>query len=141
MQNPQAIMALDVGEKRIGVAIADPIARIAHPLTTLPHDSDVLDRIAEMIANQKVGTVVVGLPRGLDGQETAQTKVVREFNQTLQTKLGIMTTLQDEALTSVMAEEELKNSKKPYSKEDIDSYAAAHILQDYLTSSQLKEKV
>lgn len=139
MADTQSIMALDVGEKRIGVAIADPIAKIASPHRTISNNEHVFDQLRELIADQHVGTVVVGLPRGLEGQETAQTQTIRDFNEKLQQELNLKTVFQDEAVTSVIAEEKLKELGKPYAKEDIDMYAAAQILEDYLHSSVVKE--
>lgn len=139
MADTQSIMALDVGEKRIGVAIASPIAKIANPHKTITNDEHIFDQLKGLIADQHVGTVVVGLPRGLEGQETAQTQTIRNFNEKLQQQLKLQTVFQDEAVTSVIAEEKLKELGKPYSKEDIDMYAAAQILEDYLHSSAIKE--
>lgn len=135
-----AILALDVGEVRVGVALANPIARIASPLTTLQNNEQLIDGINKLVQENQVGTVVVGLPRGLEGQETAQTEKIRQFNAELQEKTGLTTVLQDEAVTSVLAEDHLKKTKKTYTKEDIDMYAAAQILQDYL-DNQLVRKV
>jgi putative Holliday junction resolvase len=139
MQGPQIIMALDVGEKRVGVAIADSVARFASPLTTLSNDDQLLDQLKALITEYSVREIVVGLPRGLEGQETAQTKISRAFNEQLHADVKLPTILQDEAVTSIAAEEKLKASGKPYHKEDIDMYAAAQILEDYLLSHPVKE--
>lgn len=139
MPSAQNILALDVGERRIGVALANPIARIAQPLLTIQNDAQTFEHIEELLAEHQIGTIVVGLPRGLEGQETGQTTYVRQFNQQLEKKIGVKTVFQDETITSVMAEEDLKRLKKAYSKEDIDMYAAAHILQDYLDQTPEKE--
>ena len=77
--------------------------------------------------------VVVGLPRGLDGHDTAQTLAVRRFtDDTIWRKLHIEAVFQDEAGTSSVAEDRLKEAGKPYAKADIDAEAATIILQDYL---------
>jgi putative Holliday junction resolvase len=136
MQEPGAIMALDVGERRIGVAVADPIAKIAHPLTTIENNEMVFSTIKDLIINQRIKTVVLGLPRDQEGQETQQTQSVREFAKRLEEELGIEVNFQDESVTSITAEEALKGLNKPYSKEDIDRYAAAYILEDYLQVAQ-----
>lgn len=137
MAEPKYILALDVGQRRIGVALANSIARMASPLTTLINDEDLFDKLKELIEENHVDTVVIGLPRGLEGQETAQTTYVREFSKTFQDKLKIDYVFQDEAVTSVIAEQELKQGKKPYKKEDIDMLAARQILEDYLHSEIL----
>lgn len=126
------ILALDVGDTRIGVAAANSIARIASPLVTLHHTDTIFDDIQETIISQGASLLVVGLPRGLDGQETAQTEHIRAFAAELRQYVTIPMELQDEALTSQKAEAELDRRKKPYSKGDIDALAAAFILEDYL---------
>ena len=126
------ILALDVGAQRIGVARANSIARIASPLTTLQHTDQIFDDIVRLLKQEQVDELVVGLPRGLDGQETDQTRYVRRFVADLQQHISIPLHLQDEALTSVKAEKELEARKKPFAKGDIDALAATYILGDYL---------
>ena len=75
---------------------------------------------------------MIGLPRGLDGQETAQTMTVRAFGTMLGKALKLPVHWQDEALTSVQAASELEQRGKAYRKADIDSLAAVYILEDYL---------
>jgi putative Holliday junction resolvase len=126
------IVALDVGAQRIGVARANSIARIASPLTTLQHTDQVLSDIAALLKQEQADELVVGLPRGLEGQETDQTRTIRQFVAELQDHLTLPIHLQDEALTSVKAEKELEARRKPYAKGDIDALAATYILSDYL---------
>jgi putative Holliday junction resolvase len=134
---PRAILALDVGDRRIGVARAGVEARLAQPLTTLLHDDDIWQTLARLIEEQQADTVVVGLPRGLDGQETAQTGVARAFAGTLEQRLKVAVYLQDEAVTSKRAETELNARGKPYQKGDIDALAATYILEDYLLGKEV----
>jgi len=127
------ILALDVGAQRIGVATANVIARIASPLVTIPNNESIVETVQQLIAENDVEMLVVGLPRGLDGQETAQTQTVRDFVSNLQQTIGdFPMQFQDEALTSRKAEEELEARGKPYQKGDIDALAATYILDDYL---------
>ena len=122
-------LGIDYGVKRIGLATGDSESKLAHALETVSPEglAAVIDREGPFEA------VVLGLPRNLDGGETAQTLAVRHFNDdVLWRKLGIDAILQDEAATSQVAEENLKESGKPYVKADIDAEAAAIILQDYL---------
>ena len=128
----QTVLALDVGEKRIGVARANAAVRLATPLITLTNDDGVWDRLRKLIEDEQVATLVVGLPRGLEGQETAQTKNVQEFIEELQERLMIPVVTRYEAVTSVQAEAELKQRGKPYEKGEVDALAATYILQDYL---------
>lgn len=126
------ILALDVGEKRIGVATASVISRLPHPLTTIIRTENVMHDIVALAAEQRATALVVGLPRGLDGQETAQTKATRDFIAELERHVRVPVHWQDEAVTSRQAEEELRRRGKPYEKGDIDALAATYILEDYL---------
>src|SRR6266702_8071415 len=84
LQDPKAsVMALDVGGRRIGVAIASVAARIAHPLTTLNTGETTLQDIKKLIETESVAALCVGLPRGLDGQQTQQTGVIQAFVEAL----------------------------------------------------------
>lgn len=129
--HPQQVLAFDVGEKRIGVAQADTLARIPFPVTTVLVDSLEMERIREIVAEIQPAVLVVGLPRNQSGETTSQSHVSYHFAKELEI-LEVPVVMQDESVTSVMAEEYLKQSKKPYTKEDIDARAAALILDDYL---------
>lgn len=126
------ILALDVGGARIGVALADGVARLAKPAGALPHDDHIFTQLRELCTREQVQRIVVGLPRGLDGQETAQTAQVRAFAAALSQHIALPLSWQDEAVTSVQAEAELRGRGKPYAKGDIDALAATYILEDYL---------
>ncbi|HSX52987.1 MAG TPA: Holliday junction resolvase RuvX [Patescibacteria group bacterium] len=136
-QAPSHIIALDVGERRIGVAIASLEARLPSPHGVIINSVDVLDDIQHLVVKEAAMAVVVGLPRGLDGQETAQTKTVREFANSLKDKLDIPVHFQDEALTSKLAEQELKDRGVGYNKEDVDALAATYILKDFLETHEV----
>lgn len=127
------IIGLDVGERRIGAAIGDSAIRIASPLTTIIVDGNEFTAISDIIREQSADKIVVGLPRNQSGEETAQSQYARSFAAKLN-ELGFDVVFQDESVTSVQAEEYLKQSGKPYAKEDIDARAAAIILSDYLES-------
>jgi len=126
-----AILALDVGQVRVGLALANRVARIAHPAGAILRE-DALGQIAERCKQERVDQLIIGLPRGMDGQETAQTIAVRQFGTDLAARLNLPCAWQDEALTSVQAEAELKKRGKPYAKADIDALAATYILEDYI---------
>jgi putative Holliday junction resolvase len=124
------IVSLDVGERRVGVAIASVIAKLPRPLTTLENTDDIWAQIDALATEHDAETIVVGLPRNLSGDDTAQTLYVRTFAE----KLSDYTVeFQDEALTSQKAEKELNGRGKPFAKGDIDALAATYILEDYLT--------
>ncbi len=127
-----SFVALDVGERRIGVAVAKTDVRIASPLTTLENNEDIFTQIVTLIADQHAVGLVVGLPLGMDGQETAQTHAVQKFVGELRSHVTLPLYWQDEALTSHKAEEELNGRGKPYAKGEVDALAATFILEDFL---------
>lgn len=126
-----AIGALDVGEKRIGVAIADPSIKIAIAYDIFLVDGSELEQITRFITLEEVKTLVVGYPRNQQGEATAQTRFVEDFVEQLGS-LDVEIVFQDESLTSVKAEEYLRRQKKPFAKGEVDALAASFILQDYL---------
>lgn len=131
MSKTQAFLALDIGEKRIGVAVGDSNVRIAVPFDTIDVDGKEIERIARLVVDERVDTVVIGYPRNQAGEPTAQTAYVEEFAAKL-TDIAPEIVYQDESLTSVLAEQQLQAHKKPYTKADIDAQAAALILKDYM---------
>lgn len=137
MSTPTNILSLDVGGRRIGVALASSAARMASPLLTLDRqdEGDIIERIKKIVTDNEASIIVVGLPRGMEGQDTDQTAVAREFADSLKGIEGISVHMQDEAATSIAAEERLKQTGKPYQKGDIDMHAAAIILEDWLAGT------
>ena len=124
------LLGLDIGERRIGVAQANSEVRIAVPGEVLASDEVVYENIRKLVAREKIEVVVVGLPRNSKGEETHQSTYVRDFVARL--KLSVPVHLQDESLTSVLAEERLRERGKPYTKGEVDITAATLILNDYL---------
>jgi putative Holliday junction resolvase len=131
MSQTKSFLALDVGEKRIGVAVGDSGVKIAVPFDTVEVDGNEIERIAQLVVSEKADTVVVGYPRNQSGEPTAQTTYVENFAKQL-ADIAPDLVFQDESLTSVLAEQRLKGYGRPYSKGDIDAQAAAIILQDYM---------
>lgn len=131
-------LALDVGEKRIGLALSDPTNKIAHPLGYIKHRSfdTTLKEILFLIKQHQVGEVVVGLPLSLKGTDTQQTKKVREFSHKLASTLQVEVTCWDERFTSVLAERALSQAgvKTKKHRERVDQVSAVLILQSYLNS-------
>jgi putative Holliday junction resolvase len=133
------ILAVDYGERRIGMAMSDPSATIAQPLPTLTRRAGKrppVSKILEIITSNEIEAVVVGLPLALSGEDTDWTRDVREFAQTLRARSGVTVDLFDERMTSVQAERAvrelgLKKSQREQ-KERIDSAAAMILLQLYL---------
>lgn len=134
MSKSTKIIGLDIGEKRIGVAVADTAVRIAVPLETIDVDNNEIATIREIFEDEMADILVIGYPRNQAGEPTAQTNYVEDFKNKL---LAVTDNIafQDESLTSVLAEQQLAAHNRPYSKADIDAQAAAIILQDYLEAN------
>lgn len=126
-----SILALDVGEKRVGIAIAGAVARLPRPLTTLEYNASFWTDLGIIIKDETVERLVVGYPRNQGGEATAQTAAVEAFAARLQSETGLPVMFQDESLTSKKAEAELEKRGRAYGKGDIDSLAATYILEDY----------
>jgi putative Holliday junction resolvase len=136
------IVGLDIGERRIGLAVSDLSGTLARPVAVLRPQGleiDALDLVATEIARlageeDGVGAIVVGLPRRLDGTPTAMTLWVEQFARQLESKTALPVALQDERLSSREAESRLALTNKDWRsrKARLDAAAAAVILQDYL---------
>lgn len=126
-------LAIDYGSKRVGVAVSHDGQRPVR-MAALPNNEDLIPTLRRVVEQLGAAAVVVGLPRNLDGDDTAQTVVVRRFASDLEASLGIKPVLQDEADTSNLARERLvrEGVKEPDIKSELDSEAAAIILEDYL---------
>ena len=129
------VLGIDYGDSRIGLAMSDPLKIIASPFKTIRNEGNekCLQVFQSLIKEKDVEAIVVGLPIGLKGQETVQTKKVREFvNLLYALKLPIH--LEDERLSSVSAEKSMiqQNIKTGHNKGLIDQRAAAIILQQFL---------
>ena len=128
------VLALDVGERRVGVAIGNTLARLASPKTTLNRDDTIWQKLKELVNQEQISVLVIGLPRNLTGEETQQTHLTKDFAQELQKHIDLPMQFQDESLTSKQAEAELIKRRKAYNKADIDALAATIILEDFLTT-------
>jgi len=132
------ILGIDIGDKRIGLAMCDPDQILASPLTTIIKTSDkqAFDEIKGIIEKNRISQVVIGIPLSLSGQESLQTAKTREFAAGLESVAGIKAEYVDERLSSGEARRLLdaSGSKKKRQKGDIDSAAAAILLQAYIDS-------
>jgi len=129
------LLGVDHGDRRIGLALSDPIPIIASPLKTLTVNThqDAINEIIALIKEHEIVLVVIGLPIGMKGQNTQQTKHVIKFADELTTN-GIKVAFQDERLTSVSAKRSLLEQNKKASKNKglVDQTAAAILLQQYI---------
>ena len=142
--SPVRILGLDLGRRRIGLAISDVTRTLARPLTTLTiargeGDGAALDRVLGEITRlvheeDGLGGVVVGVPARLDGSPTGETARVAAFMDALRARISIPVAGEDERLTSREAESRLALRERDWRKRKarLDSAAAAVILQDYL---------
>lgn len=125
---PKEILGVDVGAVRTGIARASSIAKLAEPLKTVP-TVEATNYLQKMAQQNQLQAIVVGLPRSLDGNDSEQTKWVREWIKTAKSQIPATFYWQDEALTSLKA----KSLKlKANSLMDEHALAASMILQDFL---------
>lgn len=138
MHEPGRIMALDVGGRRIGVALSDTRRVIASPLTTLRAEprARALAELAKLVKDYEVTEVVVGLPLTLSGEVGPQAKQVQLFAEELAGAIAVPVRQFDERLTTVAAERMMLDlgMKPEQRKARIDEVAASIILQDFLDS-------
>lgn len=129
-------LGIDFGEARIGLALSDPEGRFAVPLKTLPRQNDraAAREIAEIARAEGVERLVLGEPVGLDGIRGEAAERVRRFGKKLETAAGLPVEMIEEALTSVAADERLREAGVDTRKnrERIDAVAAQILLQDAL---------
>ncbi|HUG54490.1 MAG TPA: Holliday junction resolvase RuvX [Vicinamibacteria bacterium] len=129
-------LGLDVGDRRIGVALSDETATLASPLTTLRRSGGRRDlgAVAEIVGRHEVVAVVVGLPLNMDGTRGRQAEKVLAFVEALRARLEVPVAVGDERLTTVEAEERLRESGLGWTERRrvVDQAAAVVILQEYL---------
>jgi putative Holliday junction resolvase len=124
------VLALDFGSARTGVAVSDPTGTIARPAGVVERaDSDEgLRRLAELVRDEEVERVVVGLPLTMRGERGEQARATEEFVERLRAAVDVPVDLFDERFTTDLAE-------RAGGSGDEDARAAAHLLSDYLTWS------
>ena len=129
-------LGLDIGDKRIGVALSDPEGILASPSTIINRKDETLDvqAIIDIVNQQRVKQIVVGLPRSMDGSIGKQARKVEAFTQKLCEQTEVSVEFRDERLTTVSAKRmrQAVNRKKTREKVRHDAIAAALILQAYL---------
>ena len=126
------ILGLDIGAKNTGVARASNVARLAEPLMSISAKKTMIT-LKKYIAEHKVEAIVIGLPRSLNGEDTEQTKWVRDWVDKAKQKINAPLYYQDEALTTEKAK---GYQLKANSSFDEHALAAAIILQDFLDSAE-----
>ena len=139
---PLRVMALDVGQKRIGVAMSDPDALLAMPLTTIARRAGTkdVDEVLRLAAEHDVGEIVVGMPFSLSGRKGPQAERVSEFAKVLAGCTTIPISSVDERYSSVQAERSLRELgiEPSRNRARVDAAAASVILQSHLDARRFK---
>ena len=134
------ILGLDHGDRRIGLALSDPLQIIAKPFETidLKFAKNIFDLLNSIIKEQNVEKIIVGYPITLKNKFSIQTKKVLKFVELLKKNVQIEVKLYDERLTSQIAQKSLimQEVKTGHNKEDVDKTAAAIFLQNYLDENK-----
>ena len=130
------ILSIDYGERRIGIALSDPLKIIAKPYTTIDRlvEKDFILSINRIIKDKEVNKIIIGLPFTLKNSQSKQTENVLKFVENLKKKISISIETYDERFTSILAKQSLifQGVKTGHNKKDIDKTAAAIFLQNYL---------
>ena len=134
--NSERILAIDYGEKRIGIAITDPLKMFSIPLATLYNNSTLWPELKKIISSYNIVYVVIGYPYKEDGSKTDIIKSIEKFAEEFKKKFKLSFEFIDERYSSAIAWEQIVKSvpsrKKRRDKALIDRNAAAVILEDYL---------
>ena len=132
------VLAIDHGSKRIGIAVSDELKMIAQPLEFVPAEpfARFVARLEEIILEKEVESILVGLPRNMDGSYGPAAAKVQDFVEALKGALSVPIKTWDERLTSAQANRVLiqGNVRRDKRKEKVDKMAAAILLQSYLDS-------
>ena len=131
-------MGIDFGEKRIGIALSDPLLIFAYPFMTLQNDLAFINNLSKIILEKNITKVILGLPSSKFKSSEELSKKVQKLKQEIETKFIIEVIFWDEEFSSAIAKEKViesvtKKSKRK-NKDLLDKYAAAIILQEYLDS-------
>ena len=135
---PGRLLALDLGAKRVGIAVSDELLITVKPLPAIERRSwkDLLRRVVEMVERYEARGLVIGLPLSLDGSEGSAAQEVRTVAEKFRLSLVIPVYLQDERLTTVAAAADLRSASRSEVEvaAEVDSAAAALILRDFIVS-------
>lgn len=136
----ERLLGLDVGGKRIGVAVSDEMGLIASPVAMVLRDRRPGREIADLANRYGASRIIVGLPVGMSGREGLQAEDVRAFVESIEPVVGLPIDYWDERLTTSIAEKSLiaAGSRREKRKQQVDAVAAAIILQGYLDSQRWK---
>jgi putative Holliday junction resolvase len=126
------ILALDIGEQRIGLAVSDELKIIASPYKTIGRKKAIFE-LKQIVEKEKMEKIIIGLPYLGSGQLGSQAKDIQEFANSLRAEVNVPIEFENEILTSVEAKNRLKErGSKVLDKKEIDKMAATIILESYL---------
>lgn len=134
------LLGLDIGGRRIGVAVSDEMGMIASPVAMIERQSDVVGQLRALVARYGAMKLIAGLPVGLSGREGPQAAEVRQYTDALAAEVGLPLEYWDERLSTSIAEQHLiaAGTKRNKRKQQVDAVAAAVILQGYLDNQRWK---
>ena len=137
------VLGIDFGKSRIGVAISDELRMLAHPLETIPAGKMAMERIAQLVREKKIDSVVVGLPRNMDGTFGPAATETEKFVEELRAAIPCAVTKWDERMSTMAAHRALRDAGKKTreTRSYVDQVAAQMILQGYLDRQQEVERV
>ena len=140
MKMGERLLGLDIGGRRIGVAVSDEMGTIASPVAMIARQSDVAGQLRELVARYNAAKLIAGLPVGLSGREGPQAAEVRAYTDALALEVGVPVEYWDERLSTSIAEQSLiaQGTRRNKRKERVDAVAAAVILQSYLENQRWK---
>ena len=136
MRAPGRYLGLDIGAKRIGIAVSDEMGILASPVSYVQRGSGELSAFRDLVLRYEPVRLVAGLPSGMSGHEGPQARSVRTYTDALAGLLGLELVYWDERLTTTIAEKQLiaSGTRRDKRREQIDALAAAVMLQSYLDS-------
>jgi putative Holliday junction resolvase len=127
-------LAIDYGLKRTGLAVCDSAETMAFPFDVLHGQKNLAERIEQIVTDEHIDAIVLGLPLNMDGSQGPQAQQVMAFAERLKQRVGVPIHLQDERLSSFGAQEKLQTTglSKAKQRERLDALAAAEILEAFM---------
>jgi len=138
LSESRRILAIDFGERRVGIAVSDPTNLIAQGLPTLDNDPTLFSRLRSVVSKYHIGRIVVGMPYTLKGEMGPKAQEVLEFVSRLRKEVTVEVCTWDERFTSSLARDAIRQMGTKQmarrKKEKVDQMAATLLLQSYLDS-------
>ena len=127
-------LCLDYGEKRIGIAVSDPLGLTAQTRPYLPNDKTLWAALGVLISENNISKLILGLPKNRLGEDTKKTEEIRKFSEKLKEKTGLDVVFQNEAYSTKAVEKHLiaADVSRKKRREVVDSQSAAFVLQGFL---------